>query len=59
MFELFKNAMRAVVENCDSAALPPVTVTIVKGSEDVCIKVRRFRLFAIARVAPIYPIGFR
>lgn len=42
LFELFKNAMRAVVEHHGSNqdALPPIEVTIVKGKEDVCVKVR-------------------
>ncbi|XP_077299214.1 pyruvate dehydrogenase kinase isoform X3 [Arctopsyche grandis] len=40
LFELFKNAMRAVVEHHGSNqdALPPIEVTIVKGKEDVCVK---------------------
>lgn len=42
LFELFKNSLRAVVEhhnnlNCDQ--YPPIVVTIVRGKEDICIKV--------------------
>ena len=42
LFELFKNAMRAVVEHHGAAArdYPPIHVLIVHGGEDVTIKVR-------------------
>lgn len=40
LFELFKNAMRAVMEhhgeNCDN--IPPIEVTIVNGREDISVK---------------------
>nr|CAG4645592.1 EOG090X07QN [Lynceus sp. MCZ IZ 141354] len=41
LFELFKNAMRAVVEHHGTAArhYPPIETLVVKGSEDVTIKV--------------------
>lgn len=41
LFELFKNAMRAVVEHHGAAArdYPPVRVLVVRGSEDVTIKI--------------------
>lgn len=41
LFELFKNAMRAVVEHHGTAndAYPPIHVLLVKGREDVTIKV--------------------
>ena len=41
LFELFKNSMRAVVEHHGSAArhYPPVQVLIIRGKEDVTIKV--------------------
>ncbi|XP_073986241.1 pyruvate dehydrogenase kinase isoform X2 [Rhodnius prolixus] len=38
LFELFKNSMRAVMEN-HADNYPPIEVVIVKGKEDVCIKV--------------------
>lgn len=42
LFELFKNSMRAVMEthqdDCDGA-VPPVKVTIVKGKEDISVKI--------------------
>ena len=41
MFEIFKNSLRAVVENygadCDS--LPPIKIMIVKGKEDLSMKI--------------------
>lgn len=42
LFELFKNSMRAVVEHhdqdkCDK--LPALKVLIVRGKEDICVKV--------------------
>jgi len=39
LFELFKNAMRATVEHHKTDVLPPLLVTIVKGKEDICVKV--------------------
>lgn len=41
LFELFKNAMRAVVEHHGAAArdYPPIQVIIVRGKEDVTIKI--------------------
>lgn len=39
LFELFKNSMRATVEHHKTDILPPLHVTIVKGKEDVCVKV--------------------
>ncbi|KAL1140728.1 hypothetical protein AAG570_000658 [Ranatra chinensis] len=38
LFELFKNSMRAVMEY-HSDNYPPIEVAIVKGKEDICIKV--------------------
>lgn len=37
LFELFKNAMRAVMEKHESSP-PAVQVTIVRGREDICVK---------------------
>ncbi|KAH9514362.1 [Pyruvate dehydrogenase (acetyl-transferring)] kinase isozyme 3, mitochondrial, partial [Bulinus truncatus] len=41
LFELFKNAMRAVTEyhSSDNGPIPPIKVMIVKGQEDVTIKI--------------------
>ncbi|KAI4467032.1 pyruvate dehydrogenase kinase [Holotrichia oblita] len=39
LFELFKNSMRAVMEyNASSDIYPPITVTVSKGKEDICLK---------------------
>ncbi|XP_015127283.1 pyruvate dehydrogenase (acetyl-transferring) kinase, mitochondrial [Diachasma alloeum] len=39
LFELFKNSMRAVMEHHGSDAdYPPVEVTLVRGKEDICLK---------------------
>lgn len=40
LFELFKNSMRAVMEtHQDSGDIPPIKVTIVKGKEDISVKI--------------------
>lgn len=40
LFELFKNSMRAVMEtHQDSDCIPPIKVRIVKGQEDICVKI--------------------
>ena len=46
LFELFKNSMRAVVEHHGSAArhYPAIQVLIIRGKEDVTIKVRLLAL---------------
>ncbi|XP_022907219.1 pyruvate dehydrogenase (acetyl-transferring) kinase, mitochondrial [Onthophagus taurus] len=39
LFELFKNSMRAVMEyHASSDQYPPITVTVAKGKEDICLK---------------------
>lgn len=40
LFELFKNAMRAVIEHhgSNSEHHPPIEVTVVRGREDICVK---------------------
>ncbi|XP_017781647.1 PREDICTED: pyruvate dehydrogenase (acetyl-transferring) kinase, mitochondrial [Nicrophorus vespilloides] len=39
LFELFKNSMRAVMEYHGSVdQYPPITVTVAKGKEDICLK---------------------
>ncbi|GBP29776.1 [Pyruvate dehydrogenase [Eumeta japonica] len=38
LFELFKNAMRAVMEHCEGSP-PPVQVNLVQGQEDICVKI--------------------
>lgn len=40
LFELFKNAMRAVVEYHNEDSLPALKITIVNAKEDLTIKVR-------------------
>lgn len=42
LFELFKNSMRAVMEYHGTGGhdVPPIKVRIVKGQEDICVKVR-------------------
>jgi len=54
VFELFKNALRAVVEYQGSSAtnFPPVEAIVVNGKEDVTIRVRTvlclyFQLFSL------------
>lgn len=40
LFELFKNSMRATMEtHQDSGDIPPIKVTIVKGKEDISVKI--------------------
>lgn len=41
LFELFKNSLRAVMEHhgTDATGYPPVEVTVVRGREDICVKV--------------------
>ncbi|XP_076855323.1 pyruvate dehydrogenase (acetyl-transferring) kinase isozyme 2, mitochondrial [Brachyhypopomus gauderio] len=39
LFELFKNAMRATIENCsEGTSLPPIEVMVALGGEDLSIK---------------------
>lgn len=47
LFEIFKNSMRAVMEHhgSDSDNHPPLEVLLVRGKEDICVKVRRIVLF--------------
>lgn len=42
LFELFKNAMRAVMESHDhdlSDKVPPISVLVSRGKEDICVRV--------------------
>lgn len=39
LFELFKNSMRAVVEHHSDENYPPIQVVVVRGKEDICVKV--------------------
>lgn len=39
LFELFKNAMRAVMEHHEDNP-PPIVVNLVNGKEDISVKVR-------------------
>lgn len=46
LFELFKNSMRAVMEyHASSDIYPPITVTVSKGKEDICLKVNEICFF--------------
>ena len=38
-FELFKNSMRATIENHGSIECPPIRVLLTKGKDNVCIKI--------------------
>lgn len=46
LFEIFKNAMRAVMEHHENSSedLPPVKVVLVHGKEDICVKVKKTEL---------------
>ncbi|KAF7418940.1 hypothetical protein HZH68_001593 [Vespula germanica] len=41
LFELFKNSMRAIMEyhGSESDNYPPIDVTVVRGKEDICVKI--------------------
>lgn len=40
LFEVFKNSMRAVMEtHQESGDIPAIQVKIVKGKEDICVKI--------------------
>lgn len=41
LFEVFKNSMRAVMEHHgqDSVTIPPIQTTIIRGREDICVKI--------------------
>ena len=55
LFELFKNALRAVMEHHGTAAYsyPPVEVLVVKGDEDVTIKVSGIFLIPLFFFLPL------
>ena len=60
LFEIFKNAVRAVVEHHGAAArdYPPVSVLVVRGKEDVTIKVYiLFHVWKTIYLLPPYPNG--
>jgi len=52
LFELFKNSMRAVIEHHGSNAEhhPPIEVTVVRGREDICVKVALIHLVCLKAV---------
>ena len=56
LFELFKNAMRAVVEHHGTAAVdyPPIQVMLVRGKEDVTIKVYLIKVIKIIKKLKSY-----
>lgn len=41
LFEIFKNSMRAVMEyhGQDCVNIPPIEVNVVRGREDICVKI--------------------
>ncbi|XP_046814067.1 pyruvate dehydrogenase (acetyl-transferring) kinase, mitochondrial isoform X1 [Vespa velutina] len=41
LFEIFKNSMRAIMEyhGSESDNYPPIDVTVVRGKEDICVKI--------------------
>lgn len=41
LFEVFKNSMRAVMEHHgqDCLNIPPIETTIIRGREDICVKI--------------------
>jgi len=51
LFELFKNSMRAVMEHhgSDSDNYPPLEVLLVRGKEDICVKVGRKIVSSVAQ----------
>jgi pyruvate dehydrogenase kinase 2/3/4 len=58
LFEIFKNSMRAVVENHNGQNLPPIQLVLAEGGEDISLKIsdrgggisrkgkRRIRIFS-------------
>ncbi|UYV73688.1 PDK2 [Cordylochernes scorpioides] len=40
LFELFKNSMRAVVEAHLDGKYPPIHVLVIRGNENICIKIQ-------------------
>lgn len=52
LFELFKNSMRAVLEYHGSSIekYPPICVTISKGKEDICLKVRTYYIAELINI---------
>jgi hypothetical protein len=57
LFELFKNAMRAVMEHHESAP-PPIQVNLVTGREDVSVKViYLYLLLLLPTLIPLNGVG--
>lgn len=60
LFELFKNSMRAVMEysGSDSDNCPPLEVLLVRGKEDICVKVRQIlrRVIRFSKTIRIHTI---
>lgn len=56
LFELFKNSMRAVMEHHgeDSDNYPAVEVMLVRGKEDICVKVQAKYRESIRRLQKRY-----
>lgn len=56
LFELFKNSMRAVMEHHGSSVdqYPPIEVTVVRGKEDICVKVRFYLAYKKENMVHVY-----
>lgn len=60
LFELFKNSMRAVMEQHDGTKkkLSQIDVLIVRGKEDICVKVSFVHIWIFLQYLIILSLGF-